>query len=102
MRVLYGFVLVLAATQSVAGEDCPDFEVSSAYLERHFCEQLRGIMSQTGQDRSGWLAGEEPPEGFDTAPWRQIGVLDEAYSRDPKKTLALIERVKAAGGLAEN
>lgn len=102
MRVLYGFVLALAATQSVAGETCPDLGLSSDYLDRYFCEQFEGIVRQTGQDRSSWPAGEAPPEGVDTAPWRKIDLLDEAYARDPKKTLALIERIKAAGGLGEN
>ena len=102
MRVLIGLVLALAATQAVAGEDCPDLGLSSEYLDRYFCEQFQGIMNQTGQDRSTWPEGEAPPEDLDTAPWRSIGLLEDAYARDPKKTLALIERIKAAGGLGEN
>ena len=102
MRVLCGCVLALVATQANASESCPEFGLSSEYLDRYFCEQFEGIMSQSGKDRSSWPAGETPPEGVDTAPWRKIELLEEAYSRDPKKTLALIERIKAAGGLKEN
>ena len=99
MRAVLGCLLLLVASPATAALDCPELGVSSSYLNKFFCQQLQGIANQTGQDRSGDLSEDEVS---DTAPWRSIELLDEAYSRDPKKTLALIERIKAAGGLSEN
>jgi len=97
MRLLLASLLAVMPQAGVA-EDCPDLGVVNAYLDRHFCEQIKGILSQSGQDRSTWPDEDNPPASKDL-PWRRIEMLDEAYTRDPKKTLALIERIKAAGGL---
>jgi hypothetical protein len=98
MRMLLVSLLIVVP-QTGAAEECPDLGVENAYLGRHFCEQIKGILSQTGKDRSTWPDEDNPPEGANVPPWRSVGMLNEAYSRDPKKTLALIERIKAAGGL---
>ena len=98
MRLLLVSLLAFVPQAGIA-EDCPDLGVENAYLDRHFCEQIKGILSQTGQDRSTWPDEDNPPQGAGLPPWRRVEMLDEAYTRDPKKTLALIERIKAAGGL---
>ena len=106
MRFQLISVFAICFPCAVAGaevdEECPDFGIESEYLQQFFCDQLNGILAQTGKDRSSWPSGEEPPEEETLPPWRQIKGLDEAYNRDPRKTLELIERIKAAGGLGEN
>lgn len=99
MRGLFTALVTVIVPLSADAGECPDLGVENDYLSRQFCEQLEGIITQTGQDRSTWPTGEEPPEDIGNAPWRGLGILEEAYSRDPKKTLELIERIKAAGGL---
>lgn len=80
-------------------QDCPDLGLSSAQDQGRFCAELLGLLhapydpSGTRGDRD--ILDPETNRILDTIP--EFG---EAYRSDPRKTLALLKRIRDAGGLA--
>ena len=92
---------VLLSAGAARAEECDGLGLANAYLEEHFCAQLRGLAAddqgtRSILDGSRDSAGDSPPE-----PWEAIPIIRDAYRADPKKTLALIERIRNAGGLVD-
>ena len=98
MRTCLAILALFAGTSTAAAQDCGALGLKSSYLTELYCAELRAIADETEATRS---VGEgenvsDPEDPF----LRDIEVIREAYRADPKKTLALIARIKNAGGLA--
>lgn len=99
MRTILSVVGVVFATQSPAMQACPDLGLSNSYLAQQFCAQLQMLSDREatrsmGQHETVTVPGL-PPE------WAEAEVIQDAYRADPQKTLALIARIRKAGGLNE-
>lgn len=99
MRTFIAAVGVFAATQSPAMEACPDLGVNNAYLAQQFCAQLQAL-SETETTRSMGTNDTVTIPDL-SSDWAEVEVIQDAYRADPQKTLALIARIRKAGGLNE-
>lgn len=101
---LLATLLVLAAGGAAVAQetgdspDCAALGLANAYLTEHFCAQLQALGDGLGQTRSITQEGN-PDADSPVSEWDQIGLIQDAYRADPRKTLELIERIKGAGGL---
>jgi len=98
MRICLAAVALLASAGSAAAEGCEALGLQSSYLTELYCSELEALAEDNEATRSV-TEGEtvsEPEDPF----LRNIEVIREAYRADPKKTLALIARIRNAGGLA--
>ncbi len=95
-RYILCFVLLTGhgAASASADDGCDELGLKSSYLTAYFCNALEDIAKTPGQGRQ---LGTDRGEPVEEVP----GVVDRAYRADPRKTLALIKRIKSAGGLAE-
>lgn len=94
------FGVLIAAPQTVLASDCPDFELP-ANDQQAFCAEFEALLYAPytpGSDRNSnarerkeldALLGSNPLWG-------------EVYRSDPKQTLDLINRIRAAGGLSDD
>jgi len=78
--------------------ECAALGLRNSYLTQLFCSQLRELGAGNGPSRSIVQEGN-PDQDSPVADWGAIGVIQDAYRADPRKTLELIERIKGAGGL---
>ncbi len=96
MRQLLSGFLMLAALPAAA-EDCPTFDLESDYLSGFFCgqlEQIIGPKTRTITEPTNPItAPEDLPDG-----WFDLEAVQDAYRVDPGRTLALIQRIRDAGG----
>lgn len=78
---------------------CPDFGIGDTAERDSVCAELNDILiAPYNAER----AGDRSDEGSDLNEiLRSFGELSEAYRSDPVRTLDLIKRIKAAGGLTE-
>lgn len=84
---------------AVHAEDCSELKLSNDYLTEHFCNQLKSLGQPASQSRN--ILGDEAARDAVVLPeWAEIGLIQDAYRADPRKTLELIKRIKSAGGLA--
>lgn len=90
-------LLALTGPARAETEQCGDLGIESAYLERYFCQQLEDLAQ--GGTRSILGGDSNAPAMLEQ--FANIGIIQDAYRADPKKTLALIDRIKGAGGLTE-
>lgn len=100
IRSLAAFALV-AAPSLASAQDCADFGLTSRYLTGFYCDEFRSLAGDAERTRSmnSTPGAETPlPEG---EIWGEIDIIREAWRADPKKTLALIARIRNAGGLVE-
>ena len=92
-------LICFALTASPAtAADCPGFGLSSEYLSRVFCGQFSDVAGPTTRTTRGGATGDltatdEVPPG-----WLDLPIVAEAWRSDPAKTLALIKRIRDAGG----
>lgn len=87
-----------AMAQPAAAQDCAALGLDSDFLTEHFCAQLEALAGDgTGTTRS--VTTDGALTSLPDEPWATIGVVQEAYRADPRKTLELIARIKGAGGL---
>ena len=100
MRQLLITLVLLSGTGAAKAEDC-DFGLSSRYLTDLYCSELRTLLDDSQTTRSMDAAPGEVAEVPEGEPWSGIGIIRDAYRADPKKTLALIARIRNAGGLVE-
>ncbi len=99
MRTCLAVMALLAGAGTAAAQDCEALGLQSSYLTELYCSELQSIADTEATRSVG--EGEnvsEPEDPF----LRDIDVIREAYRADPKKTLALIARIKNAGGLAQD
>lgn len=99
MRKTLGILATILVPVMAHADDCPDLGLPNAYLNAHFCAQLKTL-----SDADGGLTRSLNDTTSDTGPdaeWRDIGIIQDAYRADPRKTLELIERIRNAGGLRE-
>ena len=100
-KTLMKCTFVLSITASAAhADDCAVLGLSNDYLQDHFCMQLQGLGQSTGTTRSIVQEGDPDADESAIAEWLSIGLIQDAYRADPRKTLELIERIKGAGGLS--
>lgn len=99
---LNALALVALATPAAAevSPECAELGLTSAYLSTYYCDALKTLADETAPTRSVGDGGETVtlPDG---ETWGEIGVVRDAYRADPKKTLALIARIRNAGGLGD-
>jgi hypothetical protein len=90
-----------AAGGASAAATCGDLGLQNAYLTQFYCGQLTDLADRPPVTR-GIQDGSQPEEDA-AAPalWGEIPIIRDAYRADPRKTLALIERIRNAGGLPE-
>lgn len=103
MRVPLTAMALVALAAPAAAEvpaDCAELGLTSAYLSNYYCDELRSLAIDAAPTRSVTENGEALalPDGES---WSEIGIVRDAYRADPKKTLALIARIRNAGGLTE-
>ncbi len=96
MRPLLTGLLMLAAVPAAA-DDCPTFDLESDYLTGFFCGQLEQII---GPKTRTIIEPANPITTPDDLPdeWLQLPSVQDAYRVDPGRTLALIQRIRDAGG----
>lgn len=96
-------VVFLTLSGTAAVQACPSFGFETDYLSDFFCRQLDGIAGPTTRTMG---AGDPPaaPLGVErpTPEWLDLPAVSEAWRVDPAATLELIERIRAAGGRAQN
>ncbi len=91
----------LAAGGASAVAPCADLGLQNAYLTEFYCAQLTDLADRPQATR-GIQDGSQPEDDAAApAPWGEIPIIRDAYRADPRKTLALIERIRNAGGLPE-
>lgn len=90
--------LVWGVQAQATSTDCSALGLSNTYLSDLFCSELEALAGTTGATRSITQEGN-PDSDNPVAEWEQIGLIQDAYRADPRKTLELIERIKGAGGL---
>lgn len=100
MRQLFGIVVILAGAGAARADDCA-FGLTSQYLTDLYCSELRALLDEAQTTRSMNAAPGEDAEIPEDEIWSGIGIVRDAYRADPKKTLALIARIRNAGGLVE-
>jgi hypothetical protein len=100
MRRILSILVLLAATGPARADDCA-FGLSSRYLTDLYCSELRALLDDAQTTRSMNAAPGEVAEIPEGETWSDIGLVRDAYRADPKKTLALIARIRNAGGLVE-
>lgn len=106
-RMIATALLLAALGGAVAGAGagaggCADLGLRSDYLAAMFCAELESLAESGAASRgigAGDTAGSDGPGLPD---WPDIAVLQDAYRADPRKTLELIRRIKAAGGLSSD
>lgn len=98
-RVLFFFWLAGAAAPVQASGDCPAFGLSSAFLQEHFCSQLRDLSAPAGTGTTRSILPEGDPDQPLSEDWAALPLIQDAYRADPQKTLELIARIRGAGGL---
>lgn len=90
---------MLMAGAAIAQEDgCIDFGFDNAYLQAHFCKELRRLGENGLGTRSAVSGDDSTQQAGDIPPWAELPVLQDAYRADPSATLELIQRIKSAGG----
>ncbi|MEL6640954.1 MAG: hypothetical protein AAFP98_06520 [Pseudomonadota bacterium] len=88
-------VLMLAANTATA-DDCPTFALQSDYLTGFFCgqlEQIIGPKTRTIEPSNPITSAEDLPDA-----WLALPTVRDAYRVDPARTLAMIQRIRDAGG----
>jgi len=100
MKKTLAILAVLASASAVQADECAGLGLENAYLQEHFCAQLKSLSQPGGVTRSMGNSGETSTSDPE-ADWAGIGILREAYRADPRKTLELIERIRNAGGLPD-
>lgn len=100
MRPLLCVLALLAGTGVARADDC-SIGLTSRYLTDLYCSELRALLDDAQTTRSMNAAPGEVAEIPEGEPWSGIGIVRDAYRADPKKTLALIARIRNAGGLVE-
>lgn len=99
MRTTISVISIAFATQVSALDSCPDMGLSNDYIAQQFCAQLQSL---SDKDVTRSMDRDETVTVPNLAPqWSEIGVIQDAYRADPQKTLALIARIRKAGGLNE-
>ncbi len=98
-RIMFSLVLIAAAGAARA-DDCP-LGLTSLYLTDLYCSELRTLVEDSQATRSMNATPGEAAEVPEGEYWSSIGIVRDAYRADPKKTLALIARIRNAGGLVE-
>lgn len=92
-------VSAFSGCQAVADAACPDLGVDDQAARERFCAELSEILlAPYDADRA------VSRDSLDDSVRRSLlssPELSEAYRSDPKRTLALIARIRAAGGLNE-
>jgi hypothetical protein len=97
--VVLGFTI--AAGGASAAAPCGNLGLQNAYLTQFYCAQLTDLADRPPVTR-GLQDGSQPDEDATApAPWGEIPIIRDAYRADPRKTLALIERIRNAGGLPD-
>lgn len=92
---------LFAATPVAAGPgpaDCAALGLENEYLAQLFCSELEALAGLSAPTRSITQDGN-PDADSPVSEWDAIGLIQDAYRADPRKTLELIERIKGAGGL---
>ena len=89
-----GFLMLVAAPATA--EDCPTFNLESDYLTGFFCGQLEEIIGP----KTRTIEPSNPITTLDGLPedWLDLPAVSEAYRVDPGRTLAMIQRIRDAGG----
>ena len=100
MRQILIVLVLLAGAGSARADDCA-IGLTSQYLIDLYCTELRALRDEAQTTRSMNAAPGEMAEIPEGEPWSGIGIVRDAYRADPKKTLALIARIRNAGGLVE-
>jgi len=98
MRICLAVVGFLASAGAAAAQECEALGLKSVYLTNLYCSELQSIMDENQPTRS--VTEGENVSGPDDPFLRDIEVIRDAYRADPKKTLALIARIRNAGGLS--
>jgi hypothetical protein len=97
---LVALSVILTASAAQAAE-CDGLGLPNDYLQQHFCAQLRDLATGDQGTRSILDGSAGAEDGTPPEPWEAIPIIRDAYRADPKKTLALIERIRNAGGLVD-
>lgn len=98
-RILFSLLLPLAGLGTSAAalsEDCEALNLPQEYLTVFFCEELTALAGEPTRT----IAPGDPidvPDGTDPR-WFENPLIEDAYRVDPAKTLALIARIRDAGG----
>lgn len=100
-KALFVALPVILAAGAVQAAECDGLGLPNAYLEQHFCTQLRDLATEDQGTRSILDGSAGADDGTPPEPWEAIPIIRDAYRADPKKTLALIERIRNAGGLVD-
>lgn len=96
-NLLSATLLICTALPAAASEDCEALGLGSVFLTDHFCAQLEALRDIKPLTRS--IVAEGDPDELPADAWASLGLIQDAYRADPRKTLELIERIKGAGGL---
>ena len=98
------FALAASTAQSEdAVDECAALGIENAYLADHFCAQLDALAAPSGGTTRSIVPEGDPDQDLSPiAEWEAIGLIQDAYRADPRKTLELIERIKGVGGLASD
>ena len=102
-QIIITAIVALAANTAQAdtpSSDCAALGLTNSYLTDHFCSQLEALVTPEQTTRSIVLEGDPDADLTPVAEWENIGLIQDAFRADPRKTLELIERIKGAGGLA--
>jgi len=87
--------LAAFADAAAADEHCPDFGFGVAWLNDYFCARLETLAESEADppDRSVGVPDDEAAELIEGVP-----LVRDAFQADPRSTLELIDRIRAAGG----
>ena len=93
--VAAAIALLALAPAALADDDCPDLGFETEWLNAFYCARLRSLAEGPAvpPDRSVGVPDDEAAELIDGVP-----LVREAFHADPRSTLDLIDRIRAAGG----
>lgn len=98
--LLFGMAAATAGATELS-DDCAALGLDNDYLAQLFCSQLESLTDSTGTGTTRSITQDGNPDAESpVAEWENIGLIQDAYRADPRKTLELIERIKGVGGLA--
>jgi hypothetical protein len=87
--------LLALSHAAVADEHCPDFGFDTQWLNDFYCARLEALADgrTVPPDRSVGVPDDEAAELIEGVP-----LVRDAFQADPRSTLDLIDRIRAAGG----
>lgn len=88
---------LLAAAGGAWADDCDALGIPDPAQAESLCAELRDLGAERATSRS--LSADDAGDDPVLEEWREIGLIQDAFRADPRKTLELIRRIKDAGGL---